>query len=52
MAGINPPFTVVDAIYYFRVKDSALFNEDTKSDRMAAEIFDYDLSSCIDKTYE
>ena len=41
MAGINPPFTVADAIYYYGITDSALFIGDMKAYRMAAEILDY-----------
>ena len=52
MAGINMYFTVVDAIYDCGVTDDALFNGNTKSDRMADELFDYDLLSCLDKTYK
>ena len=39
MAGINPPFTVTDAISYCGVTVSALFNGDTKADSMSAELF-------------
>ena len=52
MAGNYPTFTVADAKYYCGVTDSDLFNDDMKSDSMSAEVFDDDLSSCMDKTYE
>ena len=52
MAGIKPPFTVANAIYYGGVTDSASFNGDTKADRMDNEIFDEEFSSCKDKIYE
>ena len=52
MAGIIPPFTVSDAIYDCGVMESALFNGDTKSDRISAELSDDDFSSCLYKTYK
>ena len=52
MAGINPNFTFADAIYYCGVTDGDLFNGYTKSDMMASKIFDNELFSCMDKTYE
>ena len=39
MAGIHPPFTVVDATYDCGVTDVELFNGDLKADRMAVKIF-------------
>ena len=50
--GVNTPFTVVNAIFDCGVTDVALFNGDTKVDRMAAELFDDEFLSCMDKTYK
>ena len=52
MAGFNPHFTVVNTIFDCSVTYGALFYGNKKSDRMAAELFDDDLSSCMEKTYE
>ena len=52
MEGTNPHFTVADVIYDCGVTYGALFNDDKKSDRMAAELFDDYFSSYMDKTYE
>ena len=52
MKGINPYFIVEDVIYDYIVTDGALFNVDTKAYRMAAELFDDELSSSMDKTYK
>ena len=51
MAGINPPFKVADAIHDCGVMEGALFNDISKSYRMAAEVLDDELLSCMDKTY-
>ena len=52
MAGVNPYFTVANAIFDCGVTYGALFNGNTKSDSMAAELFDYDFLSCMENTYE
>ena len=52
MVGVNPSFTMLYKIYEFGVTDSTLFNGNTKSDRMAAELFDDQFLSCMDNTYE
>ena len=52
MEGINPPFKVADAIHDCGVMEGALFKDNTKSDRMSAELFDYYFLSCMEKTYE
>ena len=46
-AGVNLSSTVSGAIYYCGLTDGALFNGNTKADRMDAELFDYDFSSCM-----
>ena len=48
MSGVNPTFTVANVIFYCGVTDGALFNRNKESDRMAAELFDDDFSSCMD----
>ena len=50
-AGANPPFTLANAIFGCGITDAALFDGDTKASRIATEIFDYDFTSCMDKTY-
>ena len=51
-AGVNLPFTVANAVFYCGVMEGALFKDNTKSDRMSAELFDDDFLSCMEKTYE
>ena len=55
MAGIPPPppaFTVFDAMVQCGVDNVNLFNGDTAAERMAADIFGDNFSSCMDKTVE
>ena len=52
MAGINPPFTVADAIYDCGVMDGSLFHDNMKADRMSDKLLYYELSSCMDNTYK
>ena len=52
MAGINPPFTVADAMHYWGATDGALFNGDMKADRMVAELFYDNFLFCMEKNWE
>ena len=51
-AGVKPHFTIVNAIFDCGVTDDALFNGDTKSDKMATGLFNDDFLSCMDKNYK
>ena len=51
MSGVNPPFNVTNTIFDYGVTNGDLFNDDTKSDMMAAEIFDDDFSFYMENTY-
>ena len=52
MAGIDPHFTVANAIYDCSVICGALFNGNMRADRMADELLDDDLYSYINKSFE
>ena len=52
MSGVNPPFTIANAIFDCGVTDGALFNSNTKADRISDELFDDDFLSCMENTYK
>ena len=45
------PFTLANTMFDCGITDATLFHGDTKASRIAGEIFDDDLTSCMDKTY-
>ena len=45
-----PPFTVTDAMIACGVDTTIIFNGSNKAERIAADVFDNDFRSCIDKT--
>jgi hypothetical protein len=49
---IFPVFTVRNAMIACGVNDEALFDGDTSAQRIAADLFGDDFSTCIDKSYE
>ena len=48
----DPPNTVSNTIFDCNIADGASFIGDTKADRMAAELFDNDFYSYMDKIYK
>ena len=49
--GANPPFTLANAMFDCSITDAKSFDGDTKTSRIATEIFDDDFTPCMDKTY-
>ena len=49
--GANPPFTLTNDMFDCGIAYDVLFDGDTKSIRIATEIFDDNFMSCRDKTY-
>ena len=49
--GPNPPFKLVNDMLDCGITDAVLFDGNTKASRIATELFDDNLTSCIDKMY-
>ena len=49
--GANPSFTLANAMFDCGITDDVLFYRNTKVSRSAAELFDNNFTSYVDKTY-
>ena len=49
--GANPPFTLAKAMFDCGIADAALFDGDMRASRIATELFGYEFTSRMDKTY-
>ena len=49
--GANPPFTLAKAMFDCGIVDAALFDGDMRASRIATELFGYEFTSRMDKTY-
>ena len=49
--GANPPFTLANSMFDCDFTDAVLFDGNMKASRIATEVFDNNVTSCMDKTY-
>ena len=47
----NPPFTLANTMFGCGITNAALFGKNTKTSRIATELFDDNFTSYLDKTY-